>query len=381
VRVLHVIPSLSPVHGGPTAAMAAIERALTAAGVAVETATTDDDGPGRRRAVPLGVPVRENGVDRWYFAKRAEFYKPSPSLARWLARETARFDLVHLHALFSFSTAAGAWAARRRGVPYVVRPLGTLDPYGLGRRRRLKALSMRWVEAPLLRGAAAVHFTSQAEAQQARSLGIPWREAVIPLAVEPPARTQDDRFAALRGGPCVLFLSRLDPKKNLEALLGAVARLQGEWPGVRLLVAGDGEPAYVERLRGQAGQLGIGPRVTWAGHLDGDAKSAALAAADVFVLPSFTENFGVAAAEALAAGLPCVLSHGVAIAQEVAQAGAGLAVSPDAPALAEALRHIMAPDSPRARMSANARRLAAERYSPAAMGRQLRQLYTDLLAR
>lgn len=380
MRVLHVIPSLSAVHGGPTEALAAMERALVAEGVAVETATTDDDGPGRRRRVPLGQPVRENGVDHWYFAKRADFYKPAPALASWLGREVRRFDLLHLHALFSFSTAAGAWAARRSGIPYVVRPLGTLDAYGLARKRVLKTLSLRLIDGPVLRHAAAVHFTSHAEAEQARNLGIPLREAVIPLGVEAPA-AGDGRFLDLRGGPCVLYLSRLDPKKNLEALLDAAARLQQEFPGLRLLVAGDGEPGYAAQLRQRADRLGLGTRVTWAGHLAGDAKAAAFAAADVFALPSFAENFGVAAAEALSAGLPCVLGQGVAIAQDVAQAGAGLAVTPDAEAVAEGLRRIMGSQALRAQMAGRARALAAQRYSVAAMGRQLHQLYSDLLGR
>ena len=131
MRVLHVIPSLSAVHGGPTQAMASMEHALREQGVHLEIATTDDDGPDRHMAVPLGQAVAHAGTTHWYFPKRTEFYKVSPGLARWLAREAARFDLLHLHALFSFSTTAAARAARKAGVPYVVRPLGTLNHYGL----------------------------------------------------------------------------------------------------------------------------------------------------------------------------------------------------------------------------------------------------------
>lgn len=381
MRVLHVIPSLSLVHGGPTVALAAMERALCAEGVHVETATTDDDGPGRRRQVPLGEPVRENGVDHWYFAKRAEFYKPAPALARWLLTHVPRFDLVHLHALFSFSTAAGAWAAHRCRVPYVVRPLGTLDVWALRQRRLLKSLSLALVERHVLAHAAAVHFTSEVEAMQARALGIPWREAVIPLGVEPPATPGDDRFGALRGGPCVLYLSRLDPKKNLEALLDAIALLKPRFPAIRLLVAGDGDAAYVGRLRAHAQAAGLAATVTWAGHLHGEAKAAAFAAADLFALPSFTENFGIAAAEALAAGLPCVLGEGVALAAEVQRAGAGVAVAPDPPSIARGLRRIIDAGPARESMGRAARELATQRYSTAAMGRQLHQLYADLLAR
>lgn len=380
MRVLHVIPSLSAVHGGPTQAMASMEHALREQGVHLEIATTDDDGPDRHMAVPLGQAVAHAGTTHWYFPKRTEFYKVSPGLARWLAREAARFDLLHLHALFSFSTTAAARAARKAGVPYVVRPLGTLNHYGLTQRRRwLKSFSMALVERRILEHAAAVHFTSEAEAAQARKLGIAWREAIIPLGSEAPPASGAGPFEPLKGGPCVLYLSRLDPKKNLEGLLQACALLVPDFPGLRLLIVGDGSPAYVHELKSLARRLGLEPRVIWAGHLQGAAKAQAFAAADVFALPSFSENFGIAAAEALSAGLPCVLAEGVAIANEVARAGAGSCVAPTPQALAGALRRIMAEPQTRAAMSVHAARLAAERYSVDAMGRALKQLYCELI--
>jgi glycosyltransferase involved in cell wall biosynthesis len=300
MKILHVIPSLSRIHGGPTQALALMERALTAQGVTVETAATDDDGTGRRNGKACGRALQENGVLHWYFRKRLDFYKTSPAFARWIAREAGRYDLLHIHALFSFTSSAAAHAAKRAGVPYIIRPLGTLGAYGMHeRRRRLKALSMKWLEGPILRQAAAVHFTSESEAVEAQALGIAFKKVIIPLAVEPvlsPAAVTQPAFAWLRGSPCVLFLSRLDPKKNLEGLLEAVALLKGEFPSLRLLVAGDGTPEYVASLHARAETLGIAAQVVWAGHVEAESKAAAFAAADVFALPSYSENFGIAAA-------------------------------------------------------------------------------------
>lgn len=383
MKVLHVIPSLSRVHGGPTQALALMERALARQGVVVETATTDDEGPGLRNAKAGGQPLEENGALHWYFPKRMDFYKPAPAFAGWMAREVGRFDLVHIHALFSFMSTVAARTAHRKGVPYIIRPLGTLNAYGINQRRPwLKRLSMQLVESQLLRRAAAVHFTSEAEALEAHSLGIPLRPAIIPLAVEDsPASTslENSRFAGMRGAPCVLFLSRLDAKKNLEGLLDAIPLLVRAAPGLRLLVAGDGAPDYVATLRARAEALRISGLITWAGHVEGEAKAAAFASADVFVLPSFSENFGIAAAEALAAGLPCVLGEGVAIAREVVQAQAGVAVKTDARSIADGLRRIIADSDGRMRMSSNAARLAQEHFSMQAMGEQLERLYTDIL--
>jgi glycosyltransferase involved in cell wall biosynthesis len=383
MKVLHVIPSLSRIHGGPTEAVALMERALAAQGIHVETAATDDDGPGKRNGKVCGQPLSENGVQHWYFPKRMDFYKPSPAFARWIRREVARFDLVHIHALFSFTSSVAARAAYRAGIPYVLRPLGTLNDYGMNERRPwLKGFSMQLLEGPALRRAAGVHFTSEAEAAQARGLGISFREAVIPLAVEPPASAGgQSAFAQLRGSPCVLFLSRLDPKKNIEELLAAVALLKDDTPALRLLIAGDGAPEYVASLKARVDEMRISQQVIWAGHLDGAMKSAAFAAADVFVLPSYSENFGIAAAEALAAGVPCVLGEGVAIAKEMVEAGAGLAVNTDAQSIADGLRRIIADQEALVRMGKNARRLAQERFSMQAMGTRLKQLYTEILAR
>jgi glycosyltransferase involved in cell wall biosynthesis len=384
MKVLHVIPSLSRADGGPTEALLLMERALGGQGIAVETATTDDGGPGLRNGKPLAQPLAENGATHWYFAKRIDFYKPAPQFARWIAREAARFDLLHIHALFSFTTSAAARAARRANVPYVVRPMGSLNEYGMTQRRPwLKQLSMRLIDAPVLRHAAAVHFTSEAEAREAGRWGVPMRPAVIPLGVEtratsgspsprPTMKSAHDEVRAL-------FISRLDPKKNIESLLHAAALLRGEYPGLRWTIAGSGAPDYVARLHALARELALGEHVTWLGQVGGDAKARTFEGADFFVLPSYSENFGIAAAEALAAGLPCVLGEGVAIAQDVAQAGAGVAVRPDAGGVADGVRLIIGDALGAKAMAIRARRLAAQRYSAQAMGAALRQLYTGIL--
>lgn len=411
MKILHVIPSLSVVHGGPSRAMRLIEQALLAQGVEVEIATTDDDGPGLRhyeerrdeaiqfndrQSKTTGSPracgsrddgggglafaSRDDGHVHWVFPKRTEFYKASPGFARWIFRHVRDYDLVHIHALFSFTSVAAAWAARRAGVPYVVRPLGTLNRYGVEKRRPwLKRFSLMLIEGPILRHAAAVHFTAEAERVEAESLGIPMRSVVIPLGIEPAPRGEASvflaRFPELENCRLLLFLSRLDPKKNVEGLLLAFKLCSSALPGTKLVIAGDGEPGYVAGLKRRADELGLADGVIWAGYVEGEQKAAAFAAAQVFVLPSFSENFGIAAAEALMAGLPCVLGKGVALADEVAQAGAGLVTSPEPEDIARALREVLADENHRAEMGRRAAALARERYSMEAMGAGLAGLY------
>ena len=366
--------------------MRLIEQALLAQGVGIETATTDDDGPGRRMADPTGAaPSRVGaGAVRHYFPKRLEFYKVSPGFARWIFRHVRDYDLVHIHALFSFTNVVSAWAARRAGVPYVVRPLGTLNRYGVTQRRPwLKLLSLKLIEGPILRHAAAVHFTAEAERVEAETLGVPMRGVVVPLGIAPLMQQDASvflaRFPQLANQRILLFLSRLDPKKNVEGLLQAFNLISASLPDTRLVIAGDGEAEYAAGLKRLADQLGLGDRVVWAGFVDGELKASAFATAQVFVLPSFSENFGIAAAEALLAGLPCVLGKGVAIAEEVAAACTGLSVDPSPESIAQALRTVMTNDALRESMAGRASGLARERYSVEAMGLGLVRMYEGIL--
>lgn len=364
-----------------------IERALITQGISVETCTTDDDGPAQRNGKPLSVPLNENGAVRRYFRKQSEFYKFSAPFAMWIGRHAKDYDLVHIHALFSFTSVAAAWAARRAHVPYVVRPLGTLNHYGMDMRRPwLKRLSLRWIEGPLLAHAAAVHFTSHQEQREASRIGVTFNAKIIPLATEPAPQPQDPEpllqlHPVLRGASCLLFLSRLDPKKNVESLLQAIALCKDSVPQLVLLVAGDGPPPYVAELKSRASALGLAEQVIWAGRLEGHLKAAAFGFAQAFVLPSFSENFGIAAAEALAAGVPCILGEGVALAAEAASASAAVTVAPTPSEIAEGIMQVMSSQPLRESMRAAALDFAHRSLSAQGMGTRLAAMYSDILSR
>jgi glycosyltransferase involved in cell wall biosynthesis len=356
-----------------------MERVLAGRGVEVVTATTDDDGHGARLATPLGVPVVDECATRFYFSRQTATYKVSLPLLGWLRREVPQFDVVHVHALFSFAPVAAAMVARRAGVPYIIRPLGVLNRYGMVKRRSLpKAVSVRLIEGRLLRDASFVHFTAEQEQQEAGALGVPLRGRIVPLGIEAMPEASPAPFLEAfpgQGGQRLLFMSRVDPKKNIEALLEALATCRRAFPRVSLVICGDGDRGYLARLKLLAEAWDIADCVTWAGHVEGAMKASAFAASDLFVLPSFSENFGIAVVEALSAGLPCILGEGVAVARDVADADAGMSVPPTADAVACAISRALSDDAWRARAGARARQLAASRYSLAAMGQGLVDMY------
>jgi len=390
MKILHVIPSLSSKHGGTTSAVVSMAESLAGLGVEVDVATTDDDGPGCHLKLATNQRLEQSGCGIYYFRKQTEFYKVSLPFRKWVSDHVSNYDLVHIHVVFSYTSNCAARLARNYGVPYVISPHGVLNGWGMQNRRRfLKGCSFHLVERPILRNAAAMHYTSHAEQREAEQTGASALATVIPLGIDtagfqqlPSAEYFWSRFPQAKGRPAVLFLSRLDAKKGLDLLLPVFAEIRRKHPMAMLVIAGNGEEGFVAELRNRALQLGLGKDIVWTGFLSGADKLSAFAAATVFVLPSYSENFGIALVEAMAAGLPCLTTCGVAVAEDIlARAPDTLVVvPPEAKPLAEALDKLLSEAALRAQLGISARRLATEQFSAAAMAMALRELYQEILS-
>lgn len=358
--------------------MAEIERVLAGRGISCTTVTTDAGLSGQ--TVRHGQPVTTPVATRWYFPTTSEFYKVSIGLARWLASNISAFDVVHVHALFSFAPVLAGLLASRAGVPFVVRPLGVLTAYGMEQRRpMLKKLSFALIERRLLESASAIHFTSRTEQAEAEALHIQFKGVVIPLGIDVGnTKPGEANRSANRDGFDLLLLSRIDPVKNIEGLLQAVALIRSELPLLTLHIAGAGPADYVERLRSLATELDISDRVKWHGYLEGARKEQILADASAFVLPSYSESFGISVIEALAAGLPCIVSNKVALSSEVAAAGAGAVVTTDPAGIAAGIREVFGDRDAYSFKRTTARALALNSFSNAAMGQRLESLYREI---
>jgi glycosyltransferase involved in cell wall biosynthesis len=385
-KVLHVIPSVSEKHGGPSYAIRAFANASKAAGIHVTIATTDDDGDGARLGVPLNFAMERDGVTHFFFKRDVLPYKISFGLARWLNRNVRQFDVVHIHALFSFSSYTAARSARRRGVPYIVRPLGVLNRWGLQNRRPLlKSISFKLIELPLLRQAAAIHYTSEAERHEAASLhrDIANRPSfIIPVPVETTALAAVgdgaaffQRFPQAADKKVILFLSRIAPKKGLELLFKAFAAIKSNMPDCILVIAGDGDQNYIDSLRAEAAQLGILDEILWTGFLGPTAKITAYAAASVFVLPSHSENFGIAVAEAMACGVPVITTKATPW-EEVKAQRCGWWVDIGVEPLETALRDVlkMSPTE-RYEMGLRGRQLIESKYAGSRVATRMEEMY------
>jgi glycosyltransferase involved in cell wall biosynthesis len=379
-KVLHVIPALAPRYGGPSTAIVGFCRALENAGVQAMVATTDADGPGHL-AVPVGEPTLYAGVTVVFFRRRlGEAFKWSSGMSAWLRSHVSAFDLVEVHAVFSHASLAAGRACRVAGVPYVVRPLGTLDPWSLARRRMRKQWLMRFGARDLLTGAAAIHYTSQDEMRLAEAavLDLP-TGFVVPPGVEDTFFELAPTPDALQEGPYVLALARLHPKKGLDLLIRAFHALADDaslaaW---RLIVAGEGDPKFVADLRALADSGSGRERIDFRGWVEGERKLALVRGASLFAMPSAQENFGISVAEAMAAGVPVVVTPAVNLAPDIDQAGAGWVVERELHSVARTLAAAMRDGVARAERGDAARRLA-DRFRWSAAGRDLRRVYEDV---
>ena len=252
------------------------------------------------------------------------------------------------------------------------------------RRRSLKKASLKVVEGSLIRGAALLHYTSEAERDEAGRAGVQAPCIVLPNPIShSPAVRCKGVFRAMQpqlaGKNILLFLSRIDRKKGLELLLDSFAALRPSHSGLHLVIAGSGDPDYVDALKARARQLEIADQIHWSGFVSGELKNAILADANVFVLPSYSENFGNAVAEALAAGLPVIVSENVGIHREITRAGAGLVVPCEAKPLSEAIRRFFSTPELPTRMSAAAVQLGENAFPTGSIIRRLKACYEDVL--
>jgi len=387
MKILQIIPAISPVYGGPSQMVRGLSAALAAQGVRVEILTTDANGDVGQAplAVPLNCLVPEAGYGVRYFpCSPLRRYKFSAPLLWWLARHGHEYDLAHIHALFSPVSTAAATIARWRGLPYILRPLGTLDPQDLRKKRRLKALYGQLWERPNLAGAAAVHFTSTTEAATAYRYGVKTRDLVMPLGVDLPDLPERGRARERWGIGAdrllVLYMSRLDRKKGIELLLKALAGAIAAGLPIHFVLAGSNsqDPAYEAELAAQIAGSVLADCTTLTGFVAGADKLALLRDADLFVLPSYYENFGIAVAEAMAAGLPVVISDGVDLWPAVADAEAGWVMPPEVGALTETLLVALQAPAERQRRGNNALNLVRSQYSWGAIAKQMHQAYGQL---
>jgi glycosyltransferase involved in cell wall biosynthesis len=275
--------------------------------------------------VPLGLKTEFAQAPVWFFPRfsprlpSVREFAYSRALTAWLGRNMDRYDLVHVHAFFSYASTRAMVIARRKKIPYLVRPLGLLCEWSLQQRALRKQLYLALIERRNLNGSVALEFTAEQELAEAAPLRLKAPGFVLPFGLDPPPDIPDARERLRRlihapsDEPVLLFLSRLHPKKGLHDLLRAAGMLAGRRFSV--VVAGSGPTAYETQVKAQAAAGPLRGRVHFVGFAQGQTKQILLQGADLFALTSYSESFGIAVMEALAAGLPALVTPAVPLAR------------------------------------------------------------------
>jgi glycosyltransferase involved in cell wall biosynthesis len=330
MKCLHIIRSLDPRLGGPNEALRQLARAMIAIGHQIEVATLDAPGESWVRA--FGAPAHGLGPG-------AGFYGYSSRFVPWLRQHAADYDAIFVRGLWQYHS-FGTWCALHESkFKYFIFTHGMLDPWSKRQyplKHLKKWLYWPWAEYRVLRDAQAVLFTSEEERRLARQSF--WlyrcRETVVKYGTAAPSGDPEAqkqiflaRYPELRGKRLLLFMSRIHPKKGCDLLIRAFARVLGRANNWRLVMAGPDQMAWKKRLIELAETVGIDDRICWTGMLTGDLKWGLLRSAEVLALPSHSENFGIVVAEALACGLPVLISDRVNIWREIVEDKAGIVSS------------------------------------------------------
>lgn len=379
MKVLHVISGLDPAAGGPTQALAGLASAQRTAGLDVTILTTvAADGD-----YMLVDSIRSRDVTVRVVPPGPGPLRRHPELQSAVDELVAESDVCHIHGLWEQIQHEAARTARRLGRPHLFRPCGMLDPWSLAQRRWKKRLYIAWRLRRNLDGCTAIHLTGEIERDSVKRLGFKAPTIVESNGVDlaefaslPDPGSFRRRYPTIGDRLLVLYMGRLHYVKGLDILIPAFARIAAK--EAVLVLAGPDDRGYLPRAKAIVSECRLEDRVIFTGMLRGADRLVALADADLFVLPSYHENFGVVVIEALAAGTPVVISDRVGIHPEITRAQVGGVVPTAVEPLATEIDRWLADGAMRRAAARRARPFAEEHYDWNEIARRWAHRYDKL---
>jgi glycosyltransferase involved in cell wall biosynthesis len=388
MRILHVIPSVATVRGGPSQAVVEMVQAQRNLGIHAEIVATNDNG-NDLLDLPVCTWLEYKQVPVQLFPRFSPNIDPirefafSRQLTAWLWQNVANYDLLHIHAIFSYASTAAMAIARLQGIPYIIRPLGQLCEWSLRQSARKKQLYLSLIERANLNCGRAVHLTSKQEQQEVSRLNLKAPSFVLPHGLTIPPVIPDARDRLRKhlnisaNEPVILFLSRLHPKKGLDYLIPALGKL--DHYRFTFAIAGNGSKEYEAEVEKLLVANGIRDRAHLIGFVEGEIKNIFMQGADLFALTSHSENFAVVVLESLAAGIPVLTTPGVALANLIQKYQLGYVAELDVSAIASAIERYLTYPQEAKNMGDRARQMVAEKYAWERMAEKMQRIYTNIL--
>lgn len=386
IRVLFVASYYKPayIYGGPARSIPTLCEGLVQAGAEVVVFTTNANGH-LNLDVPTDRPIEVDGVlvnyfQRSHLAPGRYFYASDLGKACW--QQMKNFDIVYICGTWTYPLLPAARAARKAGIPYVISPRGSFMTWSMQEKWLKKKLYLLLVERDIMNGAAVLHCTSQPELEQIEQWRFKPPTVFIPNGIDlslfrtlPTRGKLRQSLGISETGPVSLYVGRLHKEKRLTRLINAFSNVVKVMREAHLLIVGGDEDHTGTEMRDQVKQMGLSGQIHFTGLLSGDSLLQAYADADLFVLLSYRESFGMVAAEAMATGLPILISSDVGIAREVKQHGAGIVVDADSLHVEEAWEDILLSPGKHKKMSEAGKRLARNHFSSQSVARQMLDLF------
>jgi glycosyltransferase involved in cell wall biosynthesis len=381
-RICHVVASINENIGGPAYAVANLAEALAKQGICQHLFTLDYQCRGRQ--VPAnGVKLHSYPATLW--ARYFRGFHPDARRALWQLAST-ELDLIHNHGLWMFPNLYARQAALGNQIPSLISPHGMLESWSLKHSWYKKWPAWFFYEHKNLSNASVFHATSAEEVNSIRRLQYKQPIALIPLGIsaielnkQPNRQTLINYFPEVLEKKWLLFLSRIHPKKGLNNLLYVWQKLAKQFPDWHLIIAGPDLIGYRANLERLTAELDLEKRVTFTGMLSGQSKASALSNADLFVLPTHSENFGMVIAESLAHAVPAITTK-EAPWEDLVKYGCGWWIEDNQQALATALvEGMQLSDRERKEMGMKGRLLVKTKYSWDFVADEMSKVYRWIL--
>lgn len=352
LKILHVIPSIAPVRGGPSSAVTEMVKNLQNIGIDVEIITTNDNGS-TLLDVPLNVLSKYQGISVRFFDRFSPPINPlrefafSAGLTFWLWQHLHEYDLLHVHGIFSYPSTIAMLIARLQNVPYINCPHGVLCQWSLQQKKNIKEAYLNLIEKGNLLNSQGLHLSTRKEQEEFKFLDWNLSSFILPHGLDFPVPIANSRKQLHQmldiplQTPIILALSRLHPVKGFDYLIPALGKLRDRDQNFAFVLAGNGTTEYEAEIDQLLQANHLGDRTYKLGFVSGEKKNICLQGADLYALTSHSENFGIAVLEALAAGTPALVTTGVALADLVKEQNLGWVVDLDVEAIASAIQDFL----------------------------------------
>lgn len=385
MKILIVIPALGNVYGGPSKSVLELAESIGKLGVNVDVVATNANGE-KTLDVDLNQWIIQKHYRVRYFSC-LDFmdYKLTLSMSQWLFSNVSSYDLVHTHAIFSYPILAAYWMCQLHKIPYIVTPRGMLEPWALAYKIWKKKLYFNWLEKPALQKASAIQMLASTEAERIKNLALKPSLVIVPNGIhrEDFASLSDPeifyhQFPETKNKRLIIFLGRIDPKKGLDLLAPAFAQAYQKFPDTHLIIAGPDNTGFLPTAQSYFIKAGCSHAVTFTGMLTGNIKYAALAAATIYVAPSYSEGFSMSVLEGMAAALPCVITTGCNF-PEAGEAEVAIIVNIDVGSIAKAIIQLLKDDQKAKNMGDRARQFILDNYTWDKIALKMVSVYENII--